>query len=640
MPLTLKRLPWFQHALEIAAVFLGLVTYLLIAIHFVHYQEVVMDEGAYLYKGWLFIKGIYRPFQPYGPWTNKMPLSFLIYGVAQEFLGPGLATGRYFSVAASAIAIGGTALLLFRLASPMWAAIGTWSLVAMVALGRVYALAVSESIGAALLIWSLIALLREAPSPLMLFLGGLLAGSALVFRLNLLPLSLFALVFPLWAYGWRRAKYAWLGTILIPMLIHLIYWPDILRLWAPWFPEPFRSLLLPWQKAWMGMSIYATNAASLSQRVSALAEVLRVYPVLWFNLALASASGFVGFMLTQRQKLGAQSALRFKYSMGLLALTWTLTLAHAYVTIGQGRSLLFNMPVYVGFFAPLILVTSGLIFQEISRLPKLPKVIERRLSSLAYLLAGGLVGVGFWTRWKVLVRGVVGFAYWLKAKLPLSTLLSSKIPLLEYPETWIGIAFAIFAFFIGVTGFLVFYTFPRWKHLLVKAWCSIPVALIRPWIAITVLLAVLSPTPLFSESFRPYDCSQDALETQAKIAAKLSQYLFPGATIYWKGPGAVTPLLEIPFPVSTFPPQYNASFNYRIGGDPDMLYRYGYWNDVLEHQWREEADVFLLSKDVLLRDKELRLYLKEHGFAEFAVTEPQTCRPLSAIAIYRKVQVP
>ena len=62
-------------------------------------QLSILDEGAYLLKGYLFATGKYTPFQEYGPWSNHMPFSFLIPGYAQVIFGPGLRTGRYFAIA-------------------------------------------------------------------------------------------------------------------------------------------------------------------------------------------------------------------------------------------------------------------------------------------------------------------------------------------------------------------------------------------------------------------------------------------------------------------------------------------------------------------------------------------------------------
>ena len=82
--------PWLAGLLTAAAFAL----YFIQAVIYAHSMDVTMDEGTYLMKGLLFIKGIYRPFQEFGPITNKMPLSYLIPGAAQAVFGPGLRTGE------------------------------------------------------------------------------------------------------------------------------------------------------------------------------------------------------------------------------------------------------------------------------------------------------------------------------------------------------------------------------------------------------------------------------------------------------------------------------------------------------------------------------------------------------------------
>ena len=61
-------------------------------------QVSVLDEGAYLYKGFLFLRGDYSLYQDFGPWSNHMPLSFLVPGFVQYTLGPGIAVGPSFVV--------------------------------------------------------------------------------------------------------------------------------------------------------------------------------------------------------------------------------------------------------------------------------------------------------------------------------------------------------------------------------------------------------------------------------------------------------------------------------------------------------------------------------------------------------------
>ncbi|HEY5269777.1 MAG TPA: hypothetical protein VII97_05535 [Anaerolineales bacterium] len=76
----------------------GFVVYLARAINFAFTQRSILDEGLYLYKGYLFAEGTYSPFQDYGFWIQKASLSYLVYGWVQQLFGPGLRTGRFFSI--------------------------------------------------------------------------------------------------------------------------------------------------------------------------------------------------------------------------------------------------------------------------------------------------------------------------------------------------------------------------------------------------------------------------------------------------------------------------------------------------------------------------------------------------------------
>src|SRR5512143_3889983 len=76
----------------------GMLTYAGLALWFAHTSASNLDEGSYLYKGYLFASGQYHPFELYGPQTNKAPLAFLIPGYAESIFGPGLRTGRYVAI--------------------------------------------------------------------------------------------------------------------------------------------------------------------------------------------------------------------------------------------------------------------------------------------------------------------------------------------------------------------------------------------------------------------------------------------------------------------------------------------------------------------------------------------------------------
>jgi len=68
-------------------------TFLFLAFTYAHQLPSRVDEGSFLIKGYYYWTGRYQPFKEYGPWTNNMPLSYYIPGLAQYLFGLGLRTG-------------------------------------------------------------------------------------------------------------------------------------------------------------------------------------------------------------------------------------------------------------------------------------------------------------------------------------------------------------------------------------------------------------------------------------------------------------------------------------------------------------------------------------------------------------------
>ena len=93
---------------------------------FAHTQESILDEGAYLLKGYLFASGQYSLYQWYGPWSNHMPFSFLIPGYVQLWFGPGIGVGRFLAILLTLVMILGLWILTNRMGGKWWAAAVVW----------------------------------------------------------------------------------------------------------------------------------------------------------------------------------------------------------------------------------------------------------------------------------------------------------------------------------------------------------------------------------------------------------------------------------------------------------------------------------------------------------------------------------
>jgi len=593
------------------------------ALYFAHFQQVNMDEGAYLYAGLLFVKGVYHPFQAYGPWTNKMPVAFLLYGYLQQIFHPGLDTGRYFAVSSSMLALAGMWILARRFTNAKIAALTVWMVAATVALPRIYSFSVTESIVITLVIWSFVCILRERPRPWQLFIGGVLAGIISVTRINLIPVWLFVFLFTWKAYGLRRAAWAWTGALLAPLIVYAAYWPGILQLWAAWLPGFVRQWL-PFDAVLPSIGYgRSADATTLAIRLSATADALRTHPLAWLSLTCATLLAWAW-----RRRHG------FKYQVlkGLVTLTWMLVLIHAWATIGRGGLLVFNLGIYTAFFIMLIFVIGGIALQEAEALPS-----GRVSGILIGLVTAAILVSGFYTN-NYLLKGYL-------ASLAAATG-HTAAPLLRWlpevsrfrnPDILRGLLV-----FAAIGAALLGFLWPRllrgWRQRTFVHWWQQRSRQARLGM-LFLALGVLSPTPFFSASFHPYDCPQhDTLALHEQIGQQLQQVIPPGAKVYWQGIKSVTPLLYLPYDVQTFPPQYNWPYNYVQQGDPDTLYRLSYWNEGLARQWREEADVIVLSKGFLLEHPDFQQFLANAGFREYLVTAPlEPCKgEISRLAVYKR----
>ncbi len=143
--------PILPHILGVA----GALIYSVQSIIYMFTQKSMIDEGLFLYKGYLFASGIYRPFQDYGPWMQKAPLVYLIPGYVETWFGPGLRAGRYYAVLISLLFLLGLWLVTRRLAGSLWAGLVICAVALNPSLIKAYSIAISQGLTSCLLVWTL-----------------------------------------------------------------------------------------------------------------------------------------------------------------------------------------------------------------------------------------------------------------------------------------------------------------------------------------------------------------------------------------------------------------------------------------------------------------------------------------------------
>jgi uncharacterized membrane protein len=202
---------------------LGALLYLIQAVIYAHTTVTSLDEGSYLLKGILYLRGVYEPFEPYGPLTNKAPFAFLIPGFAEYLFGPGLRTGRFFSIFQGLLTVIGVWITARRWAGK-WIAAGTvWVFALSPVIIRIHSVAVSEVIIATLLTWMCVCVLGEDRPLWQIVLGSILAALAVLTRQNMAPVLPLLVLYVFWQHGNKKGIWSFVTAALFFLAVHIYY---------------------------------------------------------------------------------------------------------------------------------------------------------------------------------------------------------------------------------------------------------------------------------------------------------------------------------------------------------------------------------------------------------------------------------
>ncbi len=591
----MKRLRTFflrsatQRFLPDATALLGGLLFLARAWNIAHTFPPDLDEASYLLKGYLFATGVYEPFQPYGFWVNKMPLSFLIWGWVEQLFGPGLRTGRYFAILLGALTVLGVWLAARRLGNRWLAAGAVWALALNPALLSLYGAAASQILVACLLTWTLVLSLGEGRPGWQIALGSALAGVMVLTRENMvfvLPL-LFLYVF--WEHGWKKALISLTSMLAVVGVGHWLYWPEILRLWANWLPFPLPAGLYESSSA-------APAADAVSEAAAAAAAVTESQPLVTrlHSLSVGLRVYFiplVGGLLTLLlwPKRGAwRSRSHVRAAVFLALVFFVLTLAHAWASLMQDYCIYCFSP-YLAFFS-----NAGLLLVAVSLggWNRRPSWLMQGAAGIVFLAAWAAV---FFSLFEQIGAGLLRLPVprlregrILSGGATLWDILANKFHV-EYDAARMYTP-PVFGLLIGVllalVLFVIYHRSARWRA-----------GGRFGYFAACVLLALgFVSTPIVNALPPSLVCETDVIRSHERIGALLATVAPPGTRIYIDGRVAAMPLLYTPG-VVLLPPQVNDRYNFEVGGDPDSLLRDGYWNEAIARQWREQAEVFVIAEN-------------------------------------------
>jgi hypothetical protein len=603
----LNTYPWLPVLLAMA----GFVAYILGAMEIARTTTSYLDEGLYLYKGYLFATGQQIPFADYGVWTNHAILSFLIPGYIQKWFGPGLETGRYFMIVLSLFTLLGLWVFARRWGNAWWAAGAVWVMALNPAEIKIHTLAISEGLVAAMLVW-IVVLVVGAKRPLwQVLLGAALTALLVLTRENMafVPPILFLYIF--WQHGWKAGLLAGLCAGVLFLAGNALYFPNNLKFWADRAPDSVFTFLRDWKRPdFGGSSLPEPEESNLYRMI--------LYFWLIFRLHFVSLVSALVVWLLLPFRLVPSLSERMRAVIFLSVLLIVLYMAHVQASF-FGEFCISCILLYVGYFDFL-----GLMMLVIAA-PLLLKQLTPLRQAVVFAVSALLIlGIGFSSHEDV----SSDFAKRMIERLDGTYLWGALIHYIDLPHLLLfRVTFVLLvSALVIITGAILLgslrrrFTGGRLGVFILNL--------------LLILGLILSPTTVLGAGSDFFDCAgEDVFASYRRAGAELSQVIEPGSNIYWEG-RLLAIFLYLP-DVHIYPPQMNHVHSYFTGGDSDTLFRFSQWNDDLARQWLAEADTILVqnTEKVYLMDEML-----ESGEFVKVTSAPRAekCRWESVIQVYRR----
>ena len=611
--------------LSVALTASGFLLYSIQAWAYALIQTSFVDEGGYLYIGDLYARGILRPFQDYGPARWYPPLAYLLPGQIEKWFGASLLTGRFFSVLCGMGMLIPMWLIARRLGGKWWGVAIIWSFALTPVAIQVYSLALSQSLVACLLAWCLFFVLAEKRPLWQIMAGSVLAGLVIMTRQNLFPLIPLLIAYVFWQHGKTAGWWSLAGCIIPVLVIHVIYWPNILQLWAVWLPAGWTHFLDAYR--FPAAQLVSSNTLSFSASSLALLQGFRFH---YFSLV-----GFFVCVFLWPQHRGWRNRADQRAAWFLGALFLVLALMHAWATVStseQAATCTFCFTPYLSFFDLTALLLVVVTFPSWKK--TLSRVAQGGIVCFSVFLAAGLGYAGFdrfgpWLMgipFPAITRGLDP-RRWIPF-ITLWDILSNKF----HQDYWasrvtvsIGVAAILAILLVGLAA-IAYRKLAKRERLNGYSFGS--------FLLVVCLILGVWLSPLMSGSYRQDGiCLANIPGNFQKIGQELVRVIPPGSRVYWDVMTAV-PLLSAPG-ISIYPPQIYALYSFRAGGIPEQLAKYGLWNVALASRWMAEAGFIVTEADWNLTYRPTG-GLDAARFDVFQTAPTDPCNPNSYLLIYQR----
>jgi len=593
---------------------LGLILYTIQALVYAHLLLPNLDEGSYLYKGYLLAEGLYKPFQPYGFWINKMYLSFFIWGWVQALFMPGLLAPRYVAVFLSVLSLLGLWIVSRRMGNRWLAAIAVWVLALDPTLIGTYSTARSQVLVICMLTWVLVFSLG-AERPVWQIVGSaFLTGIMILTRENMVFIIPLLILYIFWQHG-RKKGFLTLITIFVVLFIgHIIYWPGIMYLWERWLPASLLHFLGQTSPD-LGKSIL-TSSASWAARLNSLSQVIRIQFIPFI--------GSIIVLLVWPKREAWKTSAHFRAAVFLGVLFFILLITHAWASIGDNYCV-FCLSDYIAFWGNVGLL---LVVVSISAWNKTPSLFAKVAIVATVLAATTAIGYALFAQ---IGSGLLNMplprlraGHLLPGWASLWQVLSNKYHIVYADARGYipAIAGLVVGILLLIISFIIFRHHPYRKTMYFAS-----------FVAYGFLILGLVLLPLLTWTYEVDICQTDVLSSYGKIGAQLASIAPPGTKIYLDGTLTDVTLLYT-HSADILLPQLNDYNSLRIGGDPDQELRNGFWNEQIGLQWRNTADVFVIEEDRMSGWKD---YLTPDKFEQIPLSPTLfTCSTDANILLFKR----
>jgi hypothetical protein len=615
-------LPWLPAFMTTA----GFAVYILQAIQIAHTKTSFLDEGLYVYKGWLFATGQYVPFEEYGLWTNHAILSFLIPGYVQKWFGLGLDTARYFMIFLGVLTVLGLWVFAKRWGGQWWAVGAVWMAALNPAEVKIYTLALSEGLIAVMLVWTLVLTVGVKRPVWQIMLGSGLAGLMILTRENMLFVLPLLFLYLWWQYGWKIGFLALGSGLLVVAIGTFWYWPEVLRFWVIRLPYPIKPLLILLTNSF---DVSRETVAGGKRIIDAQLEVpslSRLFLYFWmtFRLHFVALASAVTVWLLWPVRKGRRLTERMRAAIFLSVLFVILLATHMQASF-FGDYCVSCILLYVGYFDfigfLLLVVAHRFLLRNLSAF--------RRTLVLA-VLAITILSIGSTTYEDVSST----FAKAMIARLDRVYIWNALLNVTGLPHLFLfRVTFVLLASFLALVLFAAGLWWTRQLYATRRDWLrSVGVIGLN---ALLILGLVLSPTKVHGRGNDFFSCGDnDVLASYERAGEYLRSVIPPGSQVYWDGRIDAI-FLYLP-DVKVYPPQLHHLHSYLVGGDTDRILRSGFWNDVLARQWLAETDYVMVEAgeqqewvmQILESDKYIKLEPSPRA---------ERCRWQSAILVFKRV---